>query len=381
MIKKIKDKLFSRQDKKDSLLNDPQIVRWVIGIVNFIILLFVLLPNLTSHQNNLRIGDIVLWDIRATRNFPVIDEDLTEKRKKIEIDSVNPIFDINLNVVDKTQIKITKFFEKIKKFHSENPGLFSLKDNTGKKVFDRKYENIINNELEEIKNEFLVTLNKEVYLVLLEYVYKNDEYETFLNIEKNTGLIVKEAMLKGILLNKDTFFQQGFKNKIEIHYPDRGKAVIIDISEVFDEKEVNQAIKNDGNQLFPDQRVANVVYELTSLFIKPNLTYNINKTRTKKKEISDSFKPEYIIINKGELIARQGERISEAQYNKYQALIEHEKQITFGIVFSRILMVLILLVISYFYLSRQYPRIFYNNSKLILITIIFNIAIIIQKIE
>ncbi|MBI5207684.1 MAG: HDIG domain-containing protein [Candidatus Firestonebacteria bacterium] len=380
MIKKIREILFTKFKKKEQLpISQININRWVIGIINFLILIFILLPAFTANKNELQIGDIAPWDIRASRDFPIIDEELTEKQRKINIESVNPIFDINLEIVEKTQNKISLFFDILKNIRQTYPLDFE-KQRDRKNTINKMYGSILNKELDKIKDDLYININKEMLLALLDYAYKDDGYETFLSVKKNTLLMVKEAMIKGILVDKD-MFRHSAKNKIDIHYPDRGKAVVLEISEVFDEKEAKDAIKNDIMQIFSlDHEIANIIYELSLLFIKPNLTYNINKTKEKMVEVSNFVETVYTIVKKGEIIAKGGERINDIQFKKYNALIEHEKNITFTSLISRILIVLIFIAISYFYLSRQYPEFFYNNSTMFLITLIFCLSLVLQKI-
>ncbi len=378
MIKKIKDKILIKWKKYEQSPSCSKCIRWLVCIINLALLVYFLLPSFTSHERNLSIGDIAPIDIHATRNFPIIDEESTEKRKKIEIEEVIPIFDIDMEIIEKNQNKINKFFNALKEIQINYPAFQSNKDSS--KFASRKNNKNIYREFEKIKDDYYLPISREILMVLLEYAYKNDEYETFNSIKKNISLITKEAMFKGIMVNKDAF-PLSSKNKIEIHYSNRSKAVIVNISEVFDEKEAGEAIRNDANQLFPDDhRIANLIFEISVCFIKPNLNYNIDKTKAKKSEISASIEPIYSIVKKGEIVIREGDRINEMQYGKYKALIEYESKIRLSSIISRVLIVIIFIFLTYYYLSRQYPKVFYNNSLLILITIVFNLSIIIQKI-
>jgi putative nucleotidyltransferase with HDIG domain len=69
--------------------------------------------------------------------------------------------------------------------------------------------------------------------------------------------------------------------------------------------------------------VRKAVFALIGPFLRPNLTFNQETTRLRKQEIVVAMEPVYSNIYRGEMVVRQGERVTPEQQTKLQTLYAH----------------------------------------------------------
>jgi putative nucleotidyltransferase with HDIG domain len=62
------------------------------------------------------------------------------------------------------------------------------------------------------------------------------------------------------------------------------------------------------------------LFGVTQKLLRPNLTFNKNETEARKRAAGEAVKPVLFQVKKGEMIVREGERISEEQIKKLRAL-------------------------------------------------------------
>lgn len=72
------------------------------------------------------------------------------------------------------------------------------------------------------------------------------------------------------------------------------------------------------------------IWSLVGPLTKPSLTLNAHETAVRKRDVMQAVEPVYFHVREGEIIVRQGEAVSEAQYVKLKAMIDDMPQ-TYGL--------------------------------------------------
>ncbi|MFZ5425406.1 MAG: HD family phosphohydrolase [Thermodesulfobacteriota bacterium] len=91
-----------------------------------------------------------------------------------------------------------------------------------------------------------------------------------------------------------------------------------------------ESLKDDLDQLLrrdlkKNIRTRKAIFTILGPFLKPNLIFNQETTQARKREIVSAMEPVYSTIYKGEMVVRQGERVTPEQQTKLQTLYAHRK--------------------------------------------------------
>ncbi|MEW6009518.1 MAG: HDIG domain-containing metalloprotein [Candidatus Omnitrophota bacterium] len=121
---------------------------------------------------------------------------------------------------------------------------------------------------------------------------------------------------------------------------------------------------------------------LISVNIKPNITFDVEKTNKIKVDAENSVSPIYkhLQVKKNELIIDKGRIVSKDHLNKLKALYslkDKTQSLPFYIGLSVLIVVFIITTISF--LKIYYPKAFCSNKELALLAVLFLLAIIIGK--
>jgi cyclic-di-AMP phosphodiesterase PgpH len=121
-----------------------------------------------------------------------------------------------------------------------------------------------------------------------------------------------------------------------------------------------------------EQRV--VVKNLVRPLIQPNMIYDKAATDKKREEAAASVLP--VVINKGEIIIKQGERIDEEAYNKLKDLRLTQEEPNYRMYFGFAGFIALWMLVLIVYLELTNSKIGHNNLLLVCLSmIIFLVAI------
>ncbi|MBV5266960.1 MAG: hypothetical protein JZU67_00235, partial [Burkholderiaceae bacterium] len=105
---------------------------------------------------------------------------------------------------------------------------------------------------------------------------------------------------------------------------------------------VGAPLLNDFNY-----NLRNLIVDFVQLMVQPNITFNRKETEERKKKASDSIKPVLYKIKAGEMLLREGERVTPGQLLKieaFQAQEKHQLKLSIG-VGAAMMMVCLLIII------------------------------------
>lgn len=124
-----------------------------------------------------------------------------------------------------------------------------------------------------------------------------------------------------------------------------------------------------------DQNIINALIEYVNHFIRPSLVYSEQLTQEEIKHAQDRISPNIGIVNENERIIAKHDRISEEAKLKIdsyrQAKAEQEGSFNYYVLFSgKMLHILAILSLFAIYLYLFRKKIFYDNMKILMISII-----------
>lgn len=314
IVKKVKPKL--QLHIADSAL----IVRLLVGIVCFVITLFIVMNEAAPVKYDLKVDGISDANILAPRD--IVDKLNTEKLQQEAADKVAPQYDFDQSVTNDMQQKIYSFLSVVQKVRQ-------LQDkNTQEKI----------KELRELSHHD-INLSDEN----MEACIRMSENE-FSKLQITILDVHRQIMDKGV----ETGELEKAKN---------------DMQQLVEKGDMRPELKQ-------------LSFDILSEVIKPNKTFNKQSTQRAIEAARDSVSP--IIYKKGEKIIGQAERVKPEHIEMLKELgliKDSDQKFDYRFVTGVFLIVIFLFLIMIGYLYFLNRKIFTNRSELILLGLIFITAL------
>jgi cyclic-di-AMP phosphodiesterase PgpH len=353
-------------------LNNPLYHRWAIAIVLCLILSIILAPDIHLFTPKYKIGMISPNDIKADRDFLVEDQESTKQKKNDAAENIKTVYDFDGNAATKIKDKLAKSFYSINEFHRSLP-----------KVKPGEYSESNIQETEKVKT-FLdknlgFPLNSEEFYTLIEQrnppklqqkfnrlvisFYEN-RYITnanFSKVEKEKGIILR---------NLETQTDEEFS----------------DVRQVLNIKDIDAALGKRVNAIFSgeDQDLRHVIFSICKKLIEPNLTFNKEATEKKKALVMEDVKPVFFQVQRGEMIVREGEKITPLELSKLNAFYKVTGDNKFSgitVILGLFCTALFLCLVLYFWRTRNWLKTTrVSNTDLLAFGLIVILQIIFVKI-
>lgn len=250
--------------------------------------------NLESRVRVYLAGEVAGQDVAADLNLRVEDRDATIRKRDQMAENQPPVFDQSMEPYESLRRNILDILAMVRKAEGED---------------QEKLRWQLSEDLNaEIPRETLATL-------------RSQEFQDMIVLQVLPW--IKEAYAKGVAASS---LQMGsYKNGILLReMPSGMETLLLESPGILDvenlKEQMDRLIKQD---LKRGIRVRKTVSVLVSAFLRPNLVLNQQMTSIRKREIMSAVEPVYYNINKGEVVVRQGERVTPEQQIKLQALYSH----------------------------------------------------------
>ncbi len=330
-----------------ALFTNSSFQKWTIVTVLCLTLAFILAPELRLFAPKFEQEMIAEYDIKADREFRVEDQKIAEEKKKEAAGSVLPVFDYDSRVSTSIRIKLAKSFsqaaKELKSVQSENQGDTAL---ASMPVSQRRKRNLETNlgfplTVEEYyvlrEKTFSPELQRNLYRTI-SYFYDNKYIATtpFGKDEKDKGITIRDLSTQ----NEEN---------------------IKDISGIYNIQDIDTALLRRVNAVFSSDSYATrrVIFSIAKKLIEPNITLNKEATEKKKFAAMEEVKPIFFIVQKNEMIVREGEKIGYNTLLKLNAYYKSSGEYKFsgfnvllGIFFTS----LFLAIILYFWRTRNWVK-------------------------
>jgi putative nucleotidyltransferase with HDIG domain len=346
-------------------------IRW--GILAAITIIFTLLlyPNLVITKHRYDLGDVAERDVKAPKDFFVEDEAATEKKRQQAMAVVLTVYDYDADLattltqnVDRALADLRAVIETENTNNRQESATSSeLEETTGENSKTSLHEQIWAKRKEfEEKIGFRVSkgafraLEKEAFSQKIANLINKILAEILKNgVVTNKEILLKE-MDKGIILrNVDTKEERGVRNLEQFYGLDQAKTRARSIGQPY-LKDIDYTVKN-------------LIIDFVQELIHPNITLNKNETQERKKSAAADIMPVLHKIKSGEMLLREGERVTEVQLLKLETLEAQTKteQILLSSLGAAMLMLCLVITTYILHINRHIHLASNHNKNLLLI--------------
>lgn len=305
------------------LMRKNEVKKVLILLVSFLIIYGILLTSLITKTYNLKEGDIAKVDIKAPRD--VKDRNATNDRVNQAIKSVGLQYNKNSQVLDECLTDLNQNFTSIN----------SVKDMTSDN----------SKKLEQLRGSTTISIN-------------DADLNTLLSLSKDDMKDLEQVLIKAV--------KEIYKGEIRDENSDDIKKAKETIDTQFKSAKLN---KNEYN----------LAKGIAYLYIKPNMTYDAEKTKEIKEEIAKKVSP--VIIKKEQIIVKEGEPVTanEIAILGDLGLLNSRSTYNWYIYISLAMLVSLILFLQVYYIFKYYVQTYKDNGKLLMMFILNIISILLAR--
>jgi len=336
-------------------------VRWALLVAVTIIFTILLYPNLVIEKYSYKLGDVVTKDIKAAKNFLIEDKKATEASRKQAVENVLTVYDHDVNISTKTDQRIKKAFDEPRATLETILSIDNLNNLETSSSGNEEKKLIIHNLIWQKKADF----EERIGIPVSDADYKILELEAFSSeISNLISGILAEIYDNGVVANKEMLLKETDRGIILSDIKTKNEMLVYNLKHFYGLDQAKTMVKVIGNPILqnktPDLR--NLIVDFAQKLIQPNITLNRSETEKRKKEAYSEVKPIFYKIKAGEMLLREGERVTKDQLLKlkiYQEGLKNEKVLTNCI--GSALFILCILMIIYALCIHNRPHL--NNTK------------------
>jgi len=353
--------LVNTQMSLNRLIENSDRVRWALLIAVTIIFTILLYPNLVIKKYSYKLGDVVTRDIKAVKNFLIEDKDATEASRKQAVENVLTVYDHDVNISKKTNQRIKKAFDDLRATIETIKSINSLKKSETSSSENEEQKLTLHNLIWQKKTDF----EGKIGISVSDADYKVLELEAFSSdISNLISNILAEIFDNGVVANKEMLMKEADRGIILSDIKTKNEMLVYDLKHFYGLDQAKIMVKIIGNPLLQNKTadLRNLIVDFAQRLIQPNITLNRSETEERKKGAYSEVKPIFYKIKAGEMLLREGERVTKDQLLKlkiYQEGVKNEKVLTNCI--GSALFILCILMTIYALCIHNRPNL--NNTK------------------
>ena len=349
-VKKSQSRL-TRQGQRGS---DERFQRALLLILLVVSLTFIIVPKGALTPTEFATGDIVPRDIKAPRDILVPDDELSEQKRKDAEKAVPNFYDYDLTTGSVVSDQVSQILGSLRLSPAE--------------------ELTTEQQISDLESSFGVKTDRQSFLALKE-------------LADQPGI---KARVQNIMTQ---LYRQKIVGNLKLFEADRPKGVVFrsldthaEISDSGQEEviglgQLQDSLKKAIGETELSTKQQNALRELIVPLLRPNITFNQNETEARRQIAREEVKPVLIQVKKGEMIAREGDRITPDQIKRLGALREDSSTVSFwrnamGMLLSCFLLVYFAHTFALRNIRKYHPE----NRDLMFLALVFLFHVLILKV-
>ncbi|MGO9121445.1 MAG: HD family phosphohydrolase [Desulfomonilaceae bacterium] len=305
-------------------LAEPKWQRWGLITVTALLAAFMLAPKAFQVYAP-TLGEPSKETIISPITFQVIDESATNKNRDEVLNSVQPVYDFDDEMVHDVQARIISAFGFMREYLVQEldhrskesdppPHAASSAQGSAAAKPQPPFRSLDENaQRTRFENFLAVPVSPSNFSALKQIGFNA-------RIERDLRSLVVPPLLRGVALSRELVMRDG-KRGILLKIKSKDKLEHLkDLATIFDLNEAVSFINIEDKDSARDPGVSRAIRRLAMDLINVNITYNREKTSALRQEALASVKPVYFQIAKSEAIIKQGEPVNEGHLKKLAGL-------------------------------------------------------------
>jgi len=345
-------------------------VRWAILVGVTTIFTVFLYPNLVIKEQLYEIGDVAEKDIKATKDFLIEDHNATEVNRRQAMENALTVYDYNSTLYSKLTQQVNTAFDRIRTvFNTENTTNADEREpsetlSINKDTHQAPVSDLVWKNKSEFEEKLGVEVSDGAFSILEKDAFSQD-IANFIN------KILSDILENGVVTNKELLLKEIDKGIILRDIRTKTETVVSDLKQFYGLDQAKTMVRIIGQPLLKDLNytIRNMIVDFSQGLIQPNITLNRSETEERKKKVATEIEPVLNKIKAGEMLLREGERVTKVQLMKLSAskarkIDEHVLASCIGLA----MLILCILLTNYtLYVHHHSPSVLDNNKNLLFI--------------
>ncbi|MFO7497072.1 MAG: HDIG domain-containing protein [Desulfobacterales bacterium] len=387
-----------RKESVISFFKSNTAVRWGILVVVTAIFTLMLYPNLVVTRRSYEVGDVAQRDVKAPKDFFIEDKIATEAKRRQAADSILTVYDFDTELAGRLKTRVNRAFSLLQAVYQPSataapapqpvgdPTVPADPDNpTQMKLGPPSPEEIAAERQErawqlkgEFQSELGIAVSDGAYAILEKHAFS----------EAIAGLItdiLAKTLGAGVVSNKEILLRVADKGIMLRVVGSQSEKPVFNLEPFYGLDQAKSMVRIIGQPYLKDLEytLRNLIVDFIQQLIQPNITLNRNETETRKEAAAAEIKPILYQIKAGEMLLREGERLTQVQLLKLQTLQDQTRNTQLWVRSAgTALLILCLLVTACTLHARNHiPGGQDHNKTLLFLATVFLIFLFVAKIS
>jgi len=372
-------------------LDSQHRMRWLIMLVVILVFTAILYPGLVVTDLAYRIGDVAERDIKASRDFLIEDRQATETNQRNASEQARTVYDIDVLLARNLTRKIDRVFRDMRKTIAElqaREALRAAAQIPGEAVLQEpskpqpslppadtapiendtlSVRQILMEKQAEFSEKLGITLREDIFQLLVDADFSQ-------TISDRMSQILYEIMEGGVVSNKEILLRESEKGIILRTVGTDQERIVRNLRQFYDLEEAKMMVRIMGQPMLKDlgYNNADLIVDLMQGLLQPNITLNRNETLERQKAAVADVKPVFHKIKAGEMLLREGERVTAVQILKLRAIQEEQlsQRIAMSSMGAALIMICVLLSAYLLHFRNQDDRANSINKDILFIAVV-----------
>ncbi len=335
-----------------------------------VIIAFLMTPRPGRSFINLEIGEKVWQDIRSPFTFTVVDTEATGKRQRDAVKLILPVYDYDSQLNMKLNQKVTEIFAQWRQRLREKRIREGLNEKVGpptkQEYFSLSKADTGKSEYEEFVSSTGVNISRDSFELLKRLGFP-------IQVEQCVRACLRSVLEHySIVANRNLMLEtapHGFTRKDLVTGQEKNLYnldLVISVEDAWREMDLHAQRYFSDNQIFQD-----ISAELARALIRANLTPNMQETRARIEQAKKSVKPVFYMVSAGEVIARNGDRVTREMKIRLDQMNKMRHKRRLGLIFlGNFALLSLFLVVVGAEIKRFHKALLKDKSRLTLIGVI-----------
>jgi putative nucleotidyltransferase with HDIG domain len=330
--------------------------RW--GILCCVTILFsiILFPSLVITKHQYSLGDVAERDIKSPRDFFIEDKAATELNRQKAVENALTVYDYDAGLAGSLTRKVDEVFAKLRTTAAPQDALTQPQPVTGDASNHAATEsknppqNVITDGRQYLEEELGIRVSKGAFAALENVGFSKE-------IADSINQILTSILDNGVVTNKEILLKELEKGIILRDVGTKEEKELHQLKKIYGLDQAKTMVRIVGQPQLKDldYGLLNLVVDFVQRLIQPNITLNRSETEERKEKAVADIKPVLNKIKAGEMLLREGERVTEVQLLKLKTLQTQTKKEQVFITSVGAALLLSLLLVSTYVLHLSPP--------------------------
>jgi len=310
-------------------------VRWTILAIVTVAFAAILYPGLMASDHDYQVGDVVERDIKAPVDFLIEDSDATAANRRAAEENVLTVYDYDASIASSIASALDGAFadmralieaerarnaEAAPRARLEPPGPADpAAGEPAGAVPTAPAASVLVERLWARKTEFENRLGISVTKGAFDALVKAEFAPP---IADRIARILNEILVQGVVANKEVLLRESERGIVLRSVGTDSEKAVHNVRAFYGLSQAKEMVRIVGQPFLEDMSYArlNLIVDFSQRLLQPNITLNRNETQKRRNEAITAVKPVFHKVKAGEMLLREGERVTAAHLLKLKAL-------------------------------------------------------------